>query len=173
MPSSRFDLIPFILNRVVMWRPKSILDIGVGFGKYGVLFREYLDIWDVDKPYDHKGLRLIGVEAFEKYRNPVWDVYDKVYTEDILTILPELSRESFDLLFMGDVIEHLTKEEGVRILSSLNYKRLIIVTPRMVSDQKAVYGNPYEIHKSQWSEEDFPGMGHWEINNQQVLYGEV
>lgn len=159
-----------VLSKVMQYQPKSILDCGIGFGKYGVLFREYLDIWDVEKPYSEKKVKITGVEAFPAYENPVWQAYDKVYTEDILSILPDLAQEKFDLLFMGDVIEHFTKEEGMRILSSLNYKHLIIVTPRIVSVQDAVYGNSYEVHKSQWDENDFPNMFHYEANNQQIFY---
>ena len=32
-------------------KPFSILDIGSGFGKYGVLCREYLELWDGRQEY--------------------------------------------------------------------------------------------------------------------------
>ena len=171
MPSSRYDLIPRVLDVVVQQKPTSILDIGIGFGKWGVLFREYLDIWDVGEPYENRRLKLYGVEAFESYDNPIWQVYDKIFTKDALSILPVLSQlGKFDLLFLGDVIEHFTKEEGKRILSEIEYDKLIIITPRIVSKQEAVYGNSFEIHKSSWSQEDFPDMFRTEINNQQMFH---
>lgn len=171
MPSSRFDLIPLVLNIVTGQHPGSILDIGIGYGKYGALFREYLDIWDVSKPYEERKVKLYGVEAFKRYDNPIWQVYDKIYTQDILTLLPLLSElGKFDLLFMGDVIEHLTKEEGKKILAEIEYDKLIVITPRIVSDQDNVYDNPYEVHKSSWTIDDFPGFDHFEINNQQIMW---
>jgi len=171
MPSSRFDLIPLVLDLVTAWKPKSILDCGIGYGKYGALFREYLDIWDVSKPYDERKVRIYGVEVFERYDNPIWQVYDKIFTQDILTILPLLSDlGKFDLLFLGDVIEHFTKEEGKRILTEIEYDKLIVITPEVVSQQGAVYDNPYEIHKSSWTIDDFPGFNHFALKNQQIFW---
>ena len=33
--------------------PSSVLDIGTGFGKYGLLCREYLELWDGRENYSH------------------------------------------------------------------------------------------------------------------------
>ncbi len=44
MPSSRPNTIPTVIHLVRQLKPKSILDVGVGFGKWGHLFREYTDI---------------------------------------------------------------------------------------------------------------------------------
>lgn len=171
MPSSRYDLIPLVLDIVTNQKPKSILDVGIGVGKYGALFREYLDIWDVSKPYEERKVKLYGVEAFERYDNPIWQVYDKVFTQDVLTILPLLSDlGKFDLLFLGDVIEHFTKEEGKKILTEIEYNKLIVITPKNVSEQGSVYGNSFEIHKSNWTIDDFPGFNYFEINNQQIFW---
>lgn len=167
MPSSRFEVIPMVLRLVTAIQPKSILDCGIGFGKYGVLFREYLDVWKVDKPYNERVLTLIGIEAFEEYDNPIWEVYDKVYTKNIFDILDELP--AVDLLFLGDVIEHFSKEDGKRLLDKLDYKYAIIVTPLQVSPQLEVYNNPYEKHISSWTKDDFPDAETFLISNQQVI----
>jgi hypothetical protein len=51
--------------------PYSILDIGTGFGKYGVFCREYLELWDGRQNY-HEFLRKIDdVEAHGKYITPL------------------------------------------------------------------------------------------------------
>ena len=44
MPSSRPNAIPTTVHVVRQLDPASILDVGVGFGKWGLLFREYTDI---------------------------------------------------------------------------------------------------------------------------------
>ena len=167
MPSSRYEVIPTVLDLVVAIQPKSILDVGIGAGKYGVLFREYLDIWKVDKPYNQRVVTIYGVEAFEEYDSVIWQVYDKVYTKNIFDILDELP--SVDLLFLGDVIEHFTKEDGKKLLEKLDYKYAIIVTPVLVTDQSEVYNNPYEKHISSWTPGDFPDSEYYFVNNQQVI----
>ncbi|MGF9965198.1 hypothetical protein [Bacillus rhizoplanae] len=44
MPSSIYQAIPDILQHIIVEEPMSILDVGVGFGKYGLLLREALDV---------------------------------------------------------------------------------------------------------------------------------
>ena len=46
MPSSQHYHISKIMDLIININPMSILDIGTGFGKYGVLCREYLELWD-------------------------------------------------------------------------------------------------------------------------------
>ena len=43
-----------IMQLITIANPKSILDIGVGFGKYGYLSREYLEIWTKNKNYKER-----------------------------------------------------------------------------------------------------------------------
>lgn len=40
MPTSWYNVIPEILSLIEKHKPRSILDIGIGFGKYGVLIRK-------------------------------------------------------------------------------------------------------------------------------------
>lgn len=171
MPSSRYGSIPFVLDLVIKMQPKSILDCGIGFGKWGVLFREYLDIWKVNKPFQERVTRIDGVEIFSEYENSVWKVYDNIYTGNIIDLIPELSVHKYDLLFMGDVIEHLDKEEGKNLLKELSYNHIIVITPLHVLKQETVYNNQYETHKSEWRYQDFPlDLELKLIENQQILY---
>lgn len=170
MPSSRYQIIPLVLDVVTALQPKSILDIGVGFGKWGVLFREYLDVWKTDKPFQERVARIDGVEAFAEYENAVWKAYDTVYVDNVINIIPELQKHKYDLVFMGDVIEHFEKEEAKKLLGALNYNHIIIVTPFQVLKQEAVYDNQYEIHKSEWKHQDLPNLELKIIGNQQVFY---
>ncbi len=43
MPLSFAQAIPVIIEQVAHLKPSSILDVGIGFGKYGVLLREVLE----------------------------------------------------------------------------------------------------------------------------------
>lgn len=169
MPSSRYHFIPAVLDIVTKIQPNSILDIGIGYGKWGVLFREYLDIWKVDKPYNQRMLKLYGVEAFKEYRNPIWDLYDEVWEENIFLIWDQLPQ--VDILFLGDVIEHFPKHDGQKLLEKLKYKYAIILTPLDVLEQNSVYGNKFEKHVSSWTRNDFGENAQGIIkDNQQLIF---
>jgi hypothetical protein len=58
------------MDLIVNINPNSVLDIGTGFGKYGLLCREYLELWDGRQNYDKFLRRIDGVEAFESYITP-------------------------------------------------------------------------------------------------------
>ncbi|RLB35932.1 MAG: glycosyltransferase family 1 protein [Deltaproteobacteria bacterium] len=157
MPVSSYEVIPEILNFIVNIRPSTILDVGVGFGKYGVLLRESLEI--VDERYDKQEWRTIieGVEAFRNYRNPLHEYcYDKVYYADIFSIIDNL--KNYDLIMLIDVIEHFQKDKGFKLINALLKhcnKALLISTPLFPASQEAVFGNEYEIHRSRWKIVDF------------------
>ena len=60
MPSCRPDVIPELVYKVMEMCPETILDIGVGYGKWGALCIEYLKYWKNITPV------VDGVEVFEK-----------------------------------------------------------------------------------------------------------
>ena len=66
MPTSNWQNISFNIELIRKLEPHSILDVGVGFGRWGILFREFLELWNYGN-YDGKGKRKIeGVEIFKK-----------------------------------------------------------------------------------------------------------
>ena len=160
MPTSQPGHISWLCQEIIQMGPQSILDIGVGFGSKGVLFREYTDIrWLRYNKKDWQ-TRIDGIEIFEEYRNAVWQTYNNIYIGDAYNIIDKLGY--YDLIYLGDVIEHFGKEKGIKFLNKLfkKCKVIIIATPLKVKKQGVVLGNKYEIHKSQWSKEDFKDF-HW------------
>lgn len=146
---------------VVYLKPASILDIGVGFGKYGVLCREYLELWDGRGNYSEFLRRIDGVEAFKDYITPLHKfVYNRLYDEDAINIIDKIDI-AYDLVLLIDVLEHFNKEQGNSLLSKVirNNKGAIISTPKKVSDQKEAFNNKYEIHKSQWTKDELSAHG--------------
>jgi 2-polyprenyl-3-methyl-5-hydroxy-6-metoxy-1,4-benzoquinol methylase len=106
MPTSDHHNITAILTVISGLQPRSVLDVGCGYGKYGSLLREYLDIWHERLEPSQWNVSLSGIEAFPRYRNPIHDfVYDQVYYGEAQQILPKLGR--FDVILIADVIEHL------------------------------------------------------------------
>ena len=160
MPTSWYQAAPVIVQKAVGLRPSSVLDIGVGFGKYGVLLREAMDI--PYERYDKSGwlLRLDGIEAFPGYRNPIHDyAYNSVRYAPIQDCLDDLG--SYDVILLIDVLEHFPKEHGMKLLRALlehTGKALIVSTPMEPAPQGEYLGNAYEAHLSHWSPEDFAGF---------------
>lgn len=162
MPSSRPELIPFIINIVMQLQPRSILEIGTGFGKYGFLFREYLDIWGAAA--DHERLhrrnwqvRIDGIEYFPAYISDLQrQIYDHLIVGDAMQEIDTLG--SYDLIFLGDVIEHFPKEDGQRLLEKClaHAQRMVMIsTPNYFNPQGPEYGNERETHHCLWTREDF------------------
>ena len=164
MPSSGPGTIPVALRLVWELAPKRVLDLGAGYGKYGVLFREYLGLRHSHEDR-HRGnmsgsspvARIDGVEGFASYVGGLHElVYDKIYVEGILDFI---NREwEYDFIFIGDVLEHLDKTAAVeKVLPTLVARAsmgVLVSVPAKVEDQGDTFGNPLEIHRSSWSARD-------------------
>lgn len=153
MPTSYHRQISPIMEAVIALDPQSVLDVGVGFGKYGVLCREYLELWDGREDY-HKFLRRIdGIEAFEDYLTPLHGhIYNHVYIGTAQTVLPTL-KTSYDLVLLIDVLEHFTEKEGRQFVKQVlaKHRGILIATPRHVEHQGHAFHNEHEEHISQWT----------------------
>lgn len=154
MPIGSWSAYTVIIKGVLATNPKSVLDIGIGFGMNGCGVRNWLDLGIQFQT------RLTGIEAFPHYRNPAWDLYDRVIIGDATKIIDTL--EDFDLIIMTDVIEHFEKDDGIIFLEKLKLKCLkgvIISTPGIWIEQGDAYGNSYERHRSLWTPADFTALG--------------
>jgi len=150
MPTS--ILVWDVIEKVMELKPNSILDIGCGFGKYGFLCREYLDIWE--RRYEKKDWKVIidGCEVFEYYITPCHRyVYNNIFFGNIFAHLDII--KNYDVVIICDVVEHFQKEEGKRILDLCN--KYIVTTPLFPAPQGAAFGNEYEKHISSWEPYDF------------------
>jgi len=157
MPSSSAQLISPIIEMISSLKPQSVLDIGVGFGKFGFLCREYLELWDGREQYGDWQKRIDGIEAFPKYVTPLQkQIYDEIYIGDASEVLPTLTHK-YDLILLIDVIEHFSLEDGQKLLQECakRSRGCIISTPLTVTPQEAAFDNDYEIHKSTWTKDHF------------------
>src|SRR5271163_3876407 len=95
MPTSQKDQIPHIISVVQQVRPASVLDLGLGFGKYGFLLREYLDVATsmglLPPPETTEGANggpkvcIDGVEGCSTYVGELQhEVYDRIIEMNIL-----------------------------------------------------------------------------------------
>lgn len=157
MPTSQPYQLNEILWLIIETEPKSILDIGVGFGKYGFLSREYLELYDGREVYNDWKVRIEGIEAFSQFLTPVHEfIYDKIYIGNAIDILPSL-KNNFDLVLIIDVLEHFSYEDGMELLRVCHTtaNNILISIPKKVSYQLNSFNNPFETHKFQFNKAHF------------------
>lgn len=123
--------------------PTSVLDVGPGSGTYAKLLRPVLpaarfDAVEVHEPY---------VEEFG-----LADLYDQVTVADIR----DWSwAQPYDLVVLGDVLEHLTFVQAVRVWNAARRTSRSLVVSLPTSQrwwhQDAEHGNAHEAHRSFWT----------------------
>ncbi len=162
MPSSRPNTIPTVIHLVRQLKPRSILDVGIGFGKWGHLFREYTDINEAEKEpgrYQRRNwqVRIDGIEGYAAYVTPMHRyLYNQIRIGNACVLIKRLPL--YDLIFLGDIIEHLDKAAGGRLLRDAlkkANKAVIVSTPKYDTGQSDLCGNALERHHSLWSAKDF------------------
>lgn len=151
MPFSHNALDPVVASILRQLTPSSLLDIGAGAGKYGVMMREV---------EAESGLKChkIAVEVNPTYidRFNLSASYDELWVNDageLITSRPDLSG---DMVVWGDCIEHLPKSQGVDLIEYLLYRfrQLLIIFP-IDLPQGTWEGHAREAHVSLWYPEDF------------------
>jgi hypothetical protein len=162
MPSSRPNAIPTVVHLIRQLKPESILDVGIGFGKWGHLFREYTDINEAERDparYERRNwrVRIDGIEGYAGYVTEMHRfLYNNIHIGGALELIEALP--GYDVIFMGDVIEHFTKADGLAFLrkaAAKAAKAVIITTPKEEIEQEDLCGNELERHRSSWTHEDF------------------
>jgi 2-polyprenyl-3-methyl-5-hydroxy-6-metoxy-1,4-benzoquinol methylase len=143
MPSSYIDSLPPIVHSIIDLAPRRIVDVGPGCGKYGLMCREYLP--EIDW--------LDAVEVREGRRALQDVIYDHVFERDARLFS---GWPAYDLILLIDVIEHMSKEDGHALLSSMlaDGAAVLVSTPKTFFEQHAIH-NPYEDHLSLWAWPDF------------------
>jgi 2-polyprenyl-3-methyl-5-hydroxy-6-metoxy-1,4-benzoquinol methylase/glycosyltransferase involved in cell wall biosynthesis/GT2 family glycosyltransferase len=140
----------------------SILDVGAGAGTYSKLLRDISS-------------RIDAVEVYEPniIKNKLNELYDNVYNQDIIDFKFE---GNYDIIIMGDVIEHIETEKAIKLVDDLYDKcdEMLIAVPFML-EQEAIYGNEYEKHlQSDLTDEVFkkryPGFKNLFINEKYGYY---
>jgi len=177
MPFSNSEQISPILSEIKHFQPKTILDVGCGLGVYGFLCRIYLDLYDdvnfFEKLKNRKNkqwdITIDAIEGFEEYLPfiPRW-AYDNVLVGNVLNILTTIEDKKYDLILALAIIEHLTKEEGKVFIKEMRRvsKQIILSVPKEWKEQ-VVPDNPFETHKSHWTDSELRESGfnkflpHW------------
>lgn len=133
---------------------KRILDVGVGVGTYSKLLRDM-------------GYRMDGMEVWLPYvvEYKLTEMYDNVIIGNVMNY--DIS--NYDVIIMGDILEHLSVEDGLSLMKRIedNGQMCIVAVPYKL-EQGVCEGNEYEVHKqSDLTEEVMLSR----YNNLRLLFG--
>lgn len=163
MPSSHWNQIELIIDICRKLDPTYILDVGCGFGKFGFLLREYLDVWDGYYQKKDWNRRIDAVEIYSPYIGDIQKlIYNFICHGSIRNFLNDYPTMMYDLVLMIDVIEHMFKGEGEKTIKHLIEKTtdaILIVTPKKWYPQGSSFRNINERHLSYWKKKDFRKLG--------------
>jgi hypothetical protein len=161
-----------IARRIFRLRPRSLLDVGCGSAAYGLLFRDLLE--RRRGRYHKKDWlgRIDAVEVWPDYITPVHEyVYDNIVIADIRQLVnsfnpPAELLDSYDMIFMGDVLEHFSCDDGADVLQKLQKMahHVLISTPVDPEPQDAYNGNEHERHISKWTPDELQALGYRTIS---------
>lgn len=122
---------------------ETIVDIGPGCGTYPKLLGDKYT-W-------------IGIEIYEPYIEEfkLIDLYDEILIGNFFDLIDSVSG---DCLILGDVLEHMTKEDAslAMKIADENFKHVVISTP--INYEQEGTENPYEKHLSVWSMEEINSL---------------
>jgi SAM-dependent methyltransferase len=152
MPYSSDAFDSWLGSAISLLQPATVLDIGAGDGKYGYLAKRIAGAGGFST-------RVKGVEIDESYidRFKLRDIYDELVIGDAVDLINN-PRQRFDLVIIGDCIEHMRKSAGLDLINFLVYRAgyiCVIFPEALVQDDWE--GHAAEAHISTWSAEDFRG----------------
>jgi hypothetical protein len=124
--------------------PKTVLDVGPGQASFFYLMRGVMDF----------SVHLTAVEVWEPYISlyNLNEKYQVVINDDVRN----LEHFNYDLVILGDVIEHMSEEDALKLWDKISKeaKYAIIALPIIHYPQGEMGGNPYEVHvEEDWSTE--------------------
>ncbi|MBV9925981.1 MAG: methyltransferase domain-containing protein [Acidobacteria bacterium] len=136
-----------------------VLDLGPGIVPQTFVKKPYVHICvDAHRPYIERVKREVGDDPRYVFLNATWD-----------TVVPLLPDKSVDTVFALEFIEHLEKEDGLRMLREAERvarKQVVVGTPcgfyhqhyedPTVPDRWGMDGAYWQSHRSGWQPEDFP-----------------
>lgn len=131
----------------------SVVDIGAGNGKWGRLLKPHV-------------MHLAGVEAWASAAesNGLAHVYDRLIVADARAVT---SWGIFDAAILGDVLEHLPRADALGLVDRLKTAgvRIFLTVPITPCPQDGtVYGNPFETHLDQWTDDELVALGWQKIH---------
>lgn len=157
MMTSFPENIPVICQVIASLNPRRLLDVGSGFGKFGLLARETLMAQAAERgdwtPKDNLYAACVENCKFFQDQPAHIAIYDEHYHTDVDKI-DTLTLKDHDLTLMIDIVEHWPKEKLMDLLPRLG--PTLISTPKHVHMyEQEFYGKDCPKHMTQWIAWDF------------------
>ncbi|RCX16954.1 methyltransferase family protein [Fontibacillus phaseoli] len=155
MGTSNWQNLSYCIELIRQVSPSRVLDIGIGFGRWGMICREFLDVWQ-GRVHREQWMTVIeGIEIFPKNVDEYHSYfYNEIHIADAYELLTQHKVGTFDLIILGDVLEHFDKERAIALLEAcLQTGRYVLLNIPIGNDwpQGSEYGNDYEMHRSEWT----------------------
>lgn len=130
---------------------QNLLDVGCG----------------VDSPvqYLSSDMLRVGVDVYapaiesSKRRS----IHNEYFQMNLDNLDQQFAENSFDCVLASDVIEHVTKEQGLALIKQMERiarHKVIIFTPHGFVPQDEHDGNPWQMHKSGWEVAEMQKLGY-------------
>ena len=165
-PLSRFYRYDRMLEREIAGDCASLLDVGCGSNSPVRRFAPAIPV-------------RVGVDSFAPALETSLQrgTHTEVRQMNILDIGTAFAPGSFDAVLASDVIEHLAKDEGHRLLAAMERiarHKVVVFTPSGFLRQAAYDGNPMQVHQSGWGADEMRAMGYRVIgvNGWKSFFGE-
>jgi len=146
MPYSHHHQISTITDLIIQCDPRSVVDIGPGYGLYGYLCRHYLE------RVTGKWVSLYCEEPNENLHPDLTRIYNAILKAK------KFRSYSRGLTLMIDVIEHVAKSEGREMLRKAkeDSKFVIVSTPKKFWPQDDQ--GEFDRHHCLWTKRDLLSM---------------
>lgn len=155
-----------LLEHEIVGSCESLLDIGCGF----------------DSPVKRLAPRLartVGIDLFAPYleQSRAARIHSEYHAVDALEIEQRFGPGSFDCVLALDLIEHMEKSHGQRLLRAMECvarRKVIVLTPNGFVPQAPYDGNPWQAHRSGWTVAEMHELGYrlLGVNGWRPLRGE-
>jgi hypothetical protein len=129
----------------------TIIDLGCGENSFLRHHKNQYETTGIDK---HKK----SIVKSRKKR-----IHGHYYVLDVMKAYKKFGDKSFDAVFCFDLIEHLTKREGLELLKDMERmarKKVVVLTPQGYYEQEPFNNNKYQQHKSGWNIDEFRKRGY-------------
>jgi SAM-dependent methyltransferase len=148
MPSSVSYFDHIFSSHINSFKPKKVLDIGCGYGKYGRIIKGLFPTCEIHAVEPEKSY----IDRFPKNDGKgIESVYGKVFNKDIISFIKDdmNGQEKYDVVICGDVLEHMFLSEALDVVNFFSYRCAWLVAQFPTHfPQYAVDGIKWEMHKS-------------------------
>lgn len=144
--------LPRLLEREVVGSCTSLLDVGCGFDSPVKRFARCME-------------RTVGVDLHPPYlaQSRTAAIHNEYHQRNALEVETAFGARSFDCVLAVDLIEHLEKDEGWRLLDAMERvarRKVIVFTPNGFVPQGEIDGNPHQRHRSGWTPVEMRSRGY-------------